>query len=82
MRFACSAGLFACSDLSVPFTCAYRSNGLKVHVELSHRTCYAKCKGKLGKWVLRVHDEKTGDCFEDRYTFLLDATTVESSSMS
>jgi len=49
---------------------------LKKDIKLSHSVVHAEWKEELGEWLLRVKNEITNEEFEDRCTFLLDASGI------
>jgi cation diffusion facilitator CzcD-associated flavoprotein CzcO len=52
------------------------THDLRGSIKLSHSVLHAKWDEGKGEWLLKVKNEDTGDVFEDRCNFLLDASGI------
>lgn len=51
-------------------------HGLRGNIKLSHSVVNAQWQEEDSEWILRVKNESTGEVFDDRCHFLLDATGI------
>lgn len=49
---------------------------LRRSIKVSHSVVHAQWDGDAAEWVLKVKNEVTGEIFEDRCHFLLDASGI------